>query len=130
MLKFSWNATDHVKALAPCRFLHAPKPGLLPSGWRAATTAVISCYPASKAPTLAVVSDGSARVEPRSGSSANRLRLGSLTEDGLSYKERFMVRCYEVGINKTATVETMANLLQVFVIGSRIDFLSMGFGQR
>jgi len=35
---------------------------------------------------------------------AGRLRLGSLLEDGLSYKESFIVRCYEVGINKTATV--------------------------
>ncbi|PWA57469.1 oleoyl-acyl carrier protein thioesterase [Artemisia annua] len=43
---------------------------------------------------------------------ADELRLGSLTEDGLSYKEKFIVRCYEVGINKTATVETFANLLQ------------------
>ncbi|CAM8894209.1 unnamed protein product [Rhodiola kirilowii] len=43
---------------------------------------------------------------------ADRLRLGSLTEDRLSYKERFIVRCYEVGINKTVTVETLANLLQ------------------
>lgn len=43
---------------------------------------------------------------------ADRLRLGSLVEDGLSYKEKFIVRCYEVGINKTATVETIANLLQ------------------
>ncbi|KAL2488205.1 Oleoyl-acyl carrier protein thioesterase 2 [Forsythia ovata] len=43
---------------------------------------------------------------------ADRLRLGSLAEDGLSYKESFIVRCYEVGINKTATVETIANLLQ------------------
>lgn len=46
---------------------------------------------------------------------ADRLRMGSLTEDGLSYKERFIIRCYEVGINKTATVETIANLLQVRV---------------
>ena len=46
---------------------------------------------------------------------ADHLRLGSLTEDGLSYKERFIVRCYEVGINKTATVETIANLLQVLL---------------
>ena len=44
---------------------------------------------------------------------AGRLRLGSLTEDGLSYKEKFIVRSYEVGSNKTATVETVANLLQV-----------------
>ncbi|XP_020589501.1 oleoyl-acyl carrier protein thioesterase 1, chloroplastic-like [Phalaenopsis equestris] len=43
---------------------------------------------------------------------AERLRLGRLEEDGLSYKESFIVRCYEVGINKTATVETIANLLQ------------------
>ncbi|KAF7153411.1 hypothetical protein RHSIM_Rhsim01G0253900 [Rhododendron simsii] len=43
---------------------------------------------------------------------ADRLRQGSLTEDGLSYKEKFMVRCYEVGINKTATVDSIANLLQ------------------
>lgn len=44
---------------------------------------------------------------------ADRLRLGSMTDDGMSYKEKFIVRCYEVGINKTATVETIANLLQV-----------------
>ncbi|KAI3772862.1 hypothetical protein L6452_04056 [Arctium lappa] len=50
--------------------------------------------------------------EEKEKSLADRLRLGSLTEDGLSYKERFVVRCYEVGVNKTATVETIANLLQ------------------
>lgn len=54
------------------------------------------------------------RVEAEAGTLADRLRLGSLTEDGLSYKEKFIVRSYEVGINKTATVETIANLLQVF----------------
>ena len=43
---------------------------------------------------------------------AEKLRMGSLVEDRLSYKESFIVRCYEVGINKTATVETIANLLQ------------------
>ncbi|XP_039803477.1 oleoyl-acyl carrier protein thioesterase 1, chloroplastic-like [Panicum virgatum] len=48
----------------------------------------------------------------RTLASENQLRLGSLLEDGLSYKESFIVRCYEVGINKTATVETIANLLQ------------------
>lgn len=44
---------------------------------------------------------------------ADRLRLGTMSEDGMSYKEKFIVRCYEVGINKTVTVETIANLLQV-----------------
>ncbi|KAI3950022.1 hypothetical protein MKW92_044051 [Papaver armeniacum] len=40
-----------------------------------------------------------------------------LLEDGLSYKENFIVRCYEVGINKTAIVETMPNLLQLVEFG-------------
>jgi hypothetical protein len=31
-----------------------------------------------------------------------------------SYKETFVIRCYEVGMNRTASIETMANLLQVF----------------
>nr|GMD73152.1 oleoyl-acyl carrier protein thioesterase, chloroplastic [Ipomoea batatas] len=74
---------------------------------------VVSCYAPTNGPALAVATE-----EPRSQlvafepSLADRLRLGSLTEDGLSYKEKFIVRCYEVGINKTATVETIANLLQ------------------
>lgn len=53
------------------------------------------------------------RTEQGLGTLADQLRLGSLTEDGLSYKEKFVVRSYEVGSNKTATVETIANLLQV-----------------
>ncbi|CAH8306073.1 unnamed protein product [Eruca vesicaria subsp. sativa] len=41
------------------------------------------------------------------------IMLGSLMEDGLSYKEKFIVRSHEVQCNKTATVQTIANLLQV-----------------
>lgn len=40
------------------------------------------------------------------------LRLGGLADDG-SYREKFIVRWYEVGINKTATIQTIANFLQV-----------------
>ncbi|CAH8392203.1 unnamed protein product [Eruca vesicaria subsp. sativa] len=40
------------------------------------------------------------------------IMLGSLMEDGLSYKEKFIVRSHEVQCNKTATVQTIANLLQ------------------
>ncbi|KAK4441005.1 Oleoyl-acyl carrier protein thioesterase, chloroplastic [Sesamum alatum] len=65
---------------------------------------------------VASVATGEPKSKPQESSYqpsvADRLRLGSLTEDGLSYKEKFIVRCYEVGINKTATVETIANLLQ------------------
>ncbi|KAI8574253.1 hypothetical protein RHMOL_Rhmol01G0340700 [Rhododendron molle] len=63
-------------------------------------------------------------------SAADRLRQGSLTEDGLSYKEKFIVRCYEVGVNKTATVETVANLLQEVACNhvQSLGFSTDGFG--
>ncbi|KAG8057308.1 hypothetical protein GUJ93_ZPchr0002g24916 [Zizania palustris] len=96
--------------LPQCRLLAQPGAGMLrrrvaPGGtarWGAA--ARVSGVEAS--PARAAV-EGGERT-----SMAERLRLGSLLEDGLSYKESFIVRCYEVGINKTATVETIANLLQ------------------
>ncbi|KAL6978809.1 oleoyl-[acyl-carrier-protein] hydrolase [Sarracenia purpurea var. burkii] len=60
----------------------------------------------------------------------DRLRLGSLMEDGSSYKEKFIVRCFEVGINKTATIETIANLLQEVACNhiQSIGFSRDGFG--
>ncbi|KAK1272053.1 hypothetical protein QJS04_geneDACA012664 [Acorus gramineus] len=71
------------------------------------------CWTSPAVPDLAVsVASLSAEAEAATATLADRLRLGSLTEDGLSYKENFIVRSYEVGINKTATVETIANLLQ------------------
>ncbi|XP_041001455.1 oleoyl-acyl carrier protein thioesterase 1, chloroplastic-like isoform X2 [Juglans microcarpa x Juglans regia] len=120
MLKVSCNVSNgQIHALAQCAFL-----GRCTSTIR--NKDAIWCRPLRKPPVLvrAVLSErggagsssgvlGSDRVVGSgSGSLADRLRLGSLTEDGLSYKERFIVRCYEVGINKTATVETIANLLQ------------------
>ncbi|XP_028766924.1 oleoyl-acyl carrier protein thioesterase 1, chloroplastic [Neltuma alba] len=116
MLKISCNGTDPIQALAQCRFNAPPR-----SFFARRRSDVVVCSRETKtSPVLAVVSDRGGlgfdgavtRVEPGSGTLADRLRLGSLTEDGLSYKEKFIVRSYEVGINKTATVETMANLLQ------------------
>lgn len=116
MLKLSCNvATDKIQAaLAQCRFRAHPTPR--PSSAFRRRGAVCCFPPAGKAPVLTAVvpPDGAALVDHAgSGGLADGLRLGSLTEDGLSYKEKFIVRCYEVGINKTATVETIANLLQV-----------------
>ncbi|KAJ6729053.1 ACYL-[ACYL-CARRIER-PROTEIN] HYDROLASE [Salix viminalis] len=114
LLKVSCNAAvaayagDQIKA--KCRVVgQSPSRPNLPR-----RHAVAFSSPVAKAPLVqAVVSEGRAsRVESGPGGLADRLRLGSLTEDGLSYKEKFIVRCYEVGINKTATVETIANLLQ------------------
>ncbi|KAE8000010.1 hypothetical protein FH972_004382 [Carpinus fangiana] len=114
MLKVSCNVGVDQIALAQCGFLGRPAPMPLPAFTLRRYPAVPG-RPLSKAPVLAVVSDrgGLGRaIVSGSGCLADRLRLGSLTEDGLSYKERFVVRSYEVGINKTATVETIANLLQ------------------
>ncbi|OMO86907.1 Acyl-ACP thioesterase [Corchorus capsularis] len=116
MLKLSSsNVADQIQALAQCRFLGTP----LPLSISRRSPTVVSCSPSirpSLAPVQAVLAGqqqaGTELVDSGLGSLADRLRLGSLTEDGLSYKEKFIVRCYEVGINKTATVETIANLLQ------------------
>ncbi|KAI4354319.1 hypothetical protein L6164_003190 [Bauhinia variegata] len=114
MLKVSCNGSDQIQSLAQCRFLGSPRSFLS----RRRSTA-LSCSPVTQtSPALAVVSDRSGvgsevkQDESGSGTLADRLRLGNLTEDRLSYKEKFIVRSYEVGINKTATVETIANLLQ------------------
>eukprot|EP00897_Mesotaenium_endlicherianum_P005539 jgi/Mesen1/5012/ME000025S04413 len=37
---------------------------------------------------------------------------GELVANGMIYRERFLIRCYEVGMNRTASLESIANLLQ------------------
>ncbi|KAG7014515.1 Oleoyl-acyl carrier protein thioesterase 2, chloroplastic [Cucurbita argyrosperma subsp. argyrosperma] len=111
MLKVPCNVTDQIHVLSQCRFLPPSAP--LFSSFRRRNAAT-RCASLTRPPVVAaLVSDkGEPCVQSGSGSLADRLRLGTLVEDGLSYKEKFIVRCYEVGINKTATVETIANLLQ------------------
>ncbi|XAR60950.1 Oleoyl-[acyl-carrier-protein] hydrolase [Bertholletia excelsa] len=104
---------DHIQALnkqLQFQLLGSPSPSLS----LRRRNAVVSCASApERSPVLAVeTGELNGRDLGFEESLAGRLRLGSLTEDGLSYKEKFIVRCYEVGINKTATVETIANLLQ------------------
>ncbi|KAK8630546.1 hypothetical protein V6N13_079334 [Hibiscus sabdariffa] len=116
MLKLcSCNVTDQVQASVQCRFPGSPGP----FAFRRRAPVSVSFSPTSRlglTPVQAVVSTQKTEVakvvKSGSGSLADRLRLGSLAEDGLSYKEKYIVRCYEVGINKTATIETLANLLQ------------------
>ncbi|KAM7496233.1 hypothetical protein LguiA_020647 [Lonicera macranthoides] len=95
---------DQIQALNQCRFLNP----LLSIRSR---NVAVSRGPV-RAPVLAVATGEPKEATGLEKSLADRLRLGSLTENGLSYKEKFIVRSYEVGINKTATVETIANLLQ------------------
>ncbi|KAG9447904.1 hypothetical protein H6P81_014032 [Aristolochia fimbriata] len=107
-------------SLGACNVSADPLRGLCPSGLlppklpsSASRRTLLFTRSAPSSASLEVEREN--RVEDvQSGSVtlADRLRLGSLAEDGLSFKEKFIVRCYEVGINKTATVETIANLMQ------------------
>ena len=55
------------------------------------------------------------------------LPTGILINDGQVYRDLLAVRCYEVGMSKTASIETMANMLQVRNGGdfSRMDGIGM-----
>ncbi|KAF3455846.1 hypothetical protein FNV43_RR00488 [Rhamnella rubrinervis] len=72
----------------------------------------LSHSPVAKGSVLVVVLNRSSGVDAEGGTTNVDNGLGNLTEDGLSHEEKFIVRCYEVGLNKIATIETIANLLQ------------------
>lgn len=42
--------------------------------------------------------------------------LGRFVEDNFVYRQAFIIRSYEIGPDKTATMETLMNLLQVIII--------------
>lgn len=110
MLKLLCNVTNH---LHTC-FFFSDSSFFIPVNRR--TISFSSSQPRKPAldPLRAVISADQGSISPvNSCSPADRFRAGRLMEDGYSYKEKFIVRSYEVGINKTATVETIANLLQV-----------------
>lgn len=44
---------------------------------------------------------------------ADMFKGGRLVDNGYVFRERFAIRCYEVDGNRTASIETIANLLQV-----------------
>ncbi|CAD5324082.1 unnamed protein product [Arabidopsis thaliana] len=111
MLKLSCNVTDSKLQRSLLFFSHSHRSDPVNFIRRR----IVSCSQTKKTglvPLRAVVSADQGSVVQGLATLADQLRLGSLTEDGLSYKEKFVVRSYEVGSNKTATVETIANLLQ------------------
>ncbi|KAG5567273.1 hypothetical protein RHGRI_002734 [Rhododendron griersonianum] len=55
-------------------------------------------------------------------SAADRLRQGSLTEDGLSYKEKFIVRCYEWG---TVMVPLATHSCEAYVVRHMSDVVEV-----
>ncbi|XP_042513956.1 oleoyl-acyl carrier protein thioesterase, chloroplastic-like [Macadamia integrifolia] len=119
-LKGCCNVPDQLRSLSQCRSVDGPK--VLA---RRGIAMVSRCSSSLTFPQLQTSSDlgvlewvndsgGAALNQPTNGSASlvEQLQLGSLAEDGRSYKEKFIVRCFEVGINKTATIDAIANLLQ------------------
>lgn len=44
---------------------------------------------------------------------ADMFKAGRFVDSGFVFRERFAIRCYEVDRNRTASIETIANLMQV-----------------
>jgi len=47
------------------------------------------------------------------GDDSDAFRLGKFVEGRLVYRQQFVIRSYEIGPDRTATMETLMNLLQV-----------------
>jgi fatty acyl-ACP thioesterase B len=56
------------------------------------------------------------------------LRQGRLVEGKLVYRQTFVIRSYEVGADKTASVETLMNHFQVEPTSSTLPSLSLAYG--
>lgn len=57
-------------------------------------------------------------VENRGDAPAHACLLGRFVEDHFVYRQTFVIRSYEIGPDKTATMETLMNLLQVGIPSS------------
>ncbi|CAF1857167.1 unnamed protein product [Brassica oleracea var. botrytis] len=109
MLKLSCNVTNNLHTFS----FFSDSSLFIPVNRRTIAVSSSQLRKPALDPLRAVISADQGSISPvNSCTPADRLRAGRLMEDGYSYKEKFIVRSYEVGINKTATVETIANLLQ------------------
>lgn len=78
----------------------------------AAASPFVSSLSTAVAP--AIEGGGTSRLNiPTQTQICDPLRMGLFTEDGVGYRWTLVVRSYEVGPDKTATLETILNLLQV-----------------
>lgn len=55
-------------------------------------------------------------VHQRQPVALDTLRRGKLVENDLVYRQTFVIRSYEAGFDKIASIETIANLFQVLSI--------------
>ncbi|XP_042483092.1 oleoyl-acyl carrier protein thioesterase 2, chloroplastic-like [Macadamia integrifolia] len=115
------GAPDQLRFLPQCRSLAGPK-ALVRRGIANVSCCSSSLTSSPLRTSNIIISErangsvGAALNQTTNGSasSVEQLQLGSghLAKDGRSYKEKFIVRCYEVGMNKTATIDAIANLMQ------------------
>lgn len=66
--------------------------------------------------TVALAAEKQRRHEELAGKievPVDALRQGRLVESGRVYRQTFVIRSYEVGVNKTASIETLMNHFQV-----------------
>ena len=55
------------------------------------------------------------------------VRQGVITQGGVGYKQTVVIRSYEVGADKTATLESILNLLQVIKTRETLRFPLMNY---
>ncbi|KAL1531884.1 palmitoyl-acyl carrier protein thioesterase, chloroplastic-like [Salvia divinorum] len=67
---------------------------------------------------------------PRRKQMVDPYRLGEMVEKGVGYRQTVVIRSYEVGADKTATIESLLNLLQETALNHvwMSGLLSDGFG--
>lgn len=69
--------------------------------------------PASLGHVVSLIETGQRQNIPTKKQLVDPNRQGLIVEGGVGYKQTVVVRSYEVGPDKTATLETILNLLQV-----------------
>ncbi|KAF5746298.1 Oleoyl-acyl carrier protein thioesterase [Tripterygium wilfordii] len=108
MLKVTCNLPNQFQSPSLCGFL-----GQGQCKMKSVWNVVLQSSPATRTRAQSVTSKAREdQLVCNSGRLADQVHWGSLEADGCSYKEKFIVRCYELGINRTATVKGIANLLQ------------------
>jgi fatty acyl-ACP thioesterase B len=54
---------------------------------------------------------------------ADAFGFGRIMQDGLVFKQNFLIRSYEIGADRTASIETLMNHLQVCIVSSLFGIL-------
>jgi len=49
--------------------------------------------------------------------------LGRIVQDGFVFRQNFSIRSYEIGADRTASIETLMNHLQVLLLSSNLIIL-------